>query len=163
MYATDEVEIRGLIGLLYYRAMFSQNLESIVHLFDEDNESGHPVFGATMSRSRFAFLLGRLSFDDKTTRAERWQHDRFAAMRSIFEKFNLNCSKHMNPPEYLAIDETLYPSRGKIAFKQYNPMKPAKYGLLIQSLNAVKFPYTFSMIVSAGKPANKTGPYYVNK
>ena len=25
----DEVEFRGLIGILYYRAMFNQNLESI--------------------------------------------------------------------------------------------------------------------------------------
>ena len=26
----------------------------------------------------------------------------------------------------MAIDKTLYPMRTKIAFKQYNPMKPAK-------------------------------------
>ena len=75
----------------------------IEHLFDEDGETGHPCYVATMSRNRFRFLLGRLSFDDKRTRPDRWQEDRFAAMRDVFEKFNLNCSKHMNPPEYLAI------------------------------------------------------------
>ena len=33
---TDETEVRGLIGLLYYRAMFHQNLEAVHHLFDDD-------------------------------------------------------------------------------------------------------------------------------
>ena len=28
-------------------------------------------------------------------------------------------------------------------FKQFNPNKPAKYGLLFKSINAAKYPYTF--------------------
>ena len=39
------------------------------HLFDEHGETGHPVFGASMSRSRFRFLVGCLSLDNKATRA----------------------------------------------------------------------------------------------
>lgn len=83
-------------------------------------------------------------------------------MRDFFEIFNENCSKMMNPPEYLSIDETLYPSRGRISFKNYNPSKPARYGLLFQSLNSVEWAYTHSIIVSAGKPQNGTGEYYIN-
>ena len=140
--------------------MLNQNVSSTQYLFDDD--IGHHVFGACMSRKRFSYLLARLSFDDKTTRPERFRADRFAAVRQVFEIFNLNCSKHLGPPELLAIDETLYPCRTKIGIKQYNPSKPARYGLLFQSLNAVKWPFTHSIIVAAGKPPDGTGPFYVN-
>ena len=59
----------------------------------------------------------------------------------------------MAPEPYLAIDETLYPLRGRFAFKQYNKSKPAKYGILFRSMNAVIYPYTYCSIPYAGKPA----------
>ena len=46
---------------------------------------GHPVFSSTMSRLRFQFLLTHLTFDNLPTREERWKHDRFGALREIFE------------------------------------------------------------------------------
>ena len=48
-----------------------------------------------------------------------------------------------NPSELLATDETLYPYRGSIEFKQYNPSKPGKYGLLYRSLcnSVTTYPY----------------------
>ena len=46
------------------------------------------MFNAVMSRNRFAFVRAHLSFDEEATRENRWQHDRFAAMREFFEVFN---------------------------------------------------------------------------
>ena len=71
---TTEIEIRGLIGMMYYRAMMNQSLESVDHLFNED--VGLPALGAAMRLCRFRFLLSHLSLDDKPTRAERWKSDR---------------------------------------------------------------------------------------
>ena len=56
------------------------------------------------------------------------------------------------PDDFIAIDETLYPVRTRVSFKQYNPSKPAQYGLLFKSVNAVRYPYTFVTTVYAGKP-----------
>ena len=67
----------------------------------------------------------------------------------------------MGPGDYLTIDETLYPTRGAFAFRQYNPNKPAKYGVLFRSLNAVRFPYTYMSIPYAGKPVETPNEYYV--
>ena len=74
-----------------------------------------------MSKSRFKSLFSKISFDDFETRTERWKKDRFAAIRNIFEKFNNNCGKSIIPDDLLSIDETLYPMRNKVAFKQSNP------------------------------------------
>ena len=83
-----------------------------------------------MSRNRFKFLIAHILFGDHTTRPAPWQHDRFAAFGEIFEEFNENCGKFLVPDDYLSLDETLYPTRTQISFKQFNPSKPAKYGML---------------------------------
>ena len=110
----------------------------------------------------FKFLLSHIAFDGPNTRHERWTSDRFAARRELFEMFQRNLSKFFTPSEYLSIDETLYPMRHQIAFRQYNPNKPAKYGLLHKSLNGARFPYTYKAVPYAGKPSDGTGPYNID-
>ena len=65
---------------------------------------------------------------------------------------NIRNAKMRYPSALLAIDETLYPYRGYIGFKQYNPNKPAKYGLLYRSLCDATIPYTYFSLSYAGKP-----------
>ena len=55
-------------------------------------------------------------------------------------------------PEYLSIDETLYPMRQQTAFRQYNPKKPHRYGRLWKSLNDARLPYTYKSVPYAQKP-----------
>ena len=51
--------------------------------------------------------------------------------------------------------------RNQVAFKQYNPDKPAKYGMLFKSLNDARLNYTYRTLVYAGKPQQLPSPYYV--
>ena len=157
---TDAEEIYALFGLFYFRGLLGVNLKAVHRLFSD--RYGHPVFGGTISRNRFSFLSGHLCFDDPSNRWERWVTDRFAAFRNIFEEFNDNCSKHLIPSEYLSMDETLYPMRTRIAFRQYNPSKPAKYGLLFKSLNDARVSYTYRSFVYAGKPQQLPAQHYVS-
>jgi len=60
--------------------------------------------------------------------------------------FNERMKSVLVPSEFLSIDETLYAMRNQIAFRQYNPNKPAKYGLLYKSLNDARFPFTYQII-----------------
>ena len=62
------------------------------------------------------------------------------------------------PGDVLSLDETLYPFRGRIGIKQYNPNKPAKYGLLYRSISDAERPYTYNTLPYAGKP-NTITPY----
>ena len=81
---------------------------------------GSPMFSAVMSRNCFAFILQNLYFDDEITRAERWKKDRFTAIREFFEKFSNQCMLVLAPGDYLSLDQTLYPTRRQISFKQFN-------------------------------------------
>jgi hypothetical protein len=158
-YITDDVEIRAFLGLMYMRGLLSWNHQERSSLFKTD--LAPPVFGATMSSKRFSFLCSSVSFDDVETRPQRWQQDRFTAIRELFELFNDRCAMVINPQDYLALDETLYSCRTMVSFKQYNCSKPAKYGLLFKSINSTRTPYIFRAVVYAGKPQGDPGPYYV--
>ena len=155
---TDSVEMKAYIGLCYLRGLFQQNNWDYKRIFA--NMIGHPVFSATMSANRFCFLNRHFSMDDAETREERWQTDRLAACRDIHEEWNDNCSAALQADDFMAIDECLYACRNQISIKQYNPNKPAKYGLLIKELNSVRVPYTHRSEVYAGKPVSE-GPYYL--
>jgi len=157
---TDEIELESFFGLLYMRGLLGQNNHSSSILFSA--VTGHPVFSATMSQKRFEFLHSCISFDDITTRQERWKNDRFTAFRHIFSVFCDNCSKHIVPDEWLSLDETLFPMRNKISFKQYNKSKPSKYGLLFKSINAVRYSYTFTSLPYCGKPIDESSPFYIS-
>ena len=105
-----------------------------------------------MLKNRFKFLFSNISFDDFETRTEHWKKDRLAATRNIFEQFNNNCRKSIILDDLLSTDKTSYPMRNKVAFKQFNPNKPAKYGLLFKTINASCYPYSFVSAPYCGKP-----------
>ena len=48
----------------------------------------------------------------------------------------------------------------QIAFRQYNPNKPKRYGLLLNSLDA-RFPYTYKALPYAAKPKAGDCPSYL--
>ena len=154
-----ERELKAFIGLVYFRGLYGMNHHNIELLFKSG--IGPDIFGATMSQRRMRFLLAHITFDDKSTRKDRWPSDRFAAGRDIYEMFNKNCSKYVTPSEYLAIDGILYPKRHQIAFRQYNPKKPHKYWLLLKSINDSRFPFTYKAAPYAGKLENGDGPRYI--
>lgn len=74
---TNETEILAFIGLLYYAGVMKMRGVTTKELFDKD--SGIPIFRATMSESRFRFLLNCIRFDNKETR-------NLAAFREVFER-----------------------------------------------------------------------------
>ena len=137
-------EVLALIGMIYMRGLLGQVHQSINAMFYDIFDN--PVFSATISRNRFEFLIAHISFDDHITRPTPWQHDRFAAFCKFLKNLT-KTGKFLVPDDYLSLDETLYPTRTQIIFKQFNPSKPAKYGMLYKSINAFRYPFTFSTAV----------------
>ena len=109
-----------------------------------------------MSFNRLVFIKAMISFDDANARQERWRTDRFAAFREIFKEFNKCCAKNISPDYYIAIDETLYPTRGAVSFKTYNKDKPAKYGLSFRSLSSSNRPYIYYTVPYTRNPVEVT-------
>ena len=83
-------------------------------------------------------------------------------MQPVWELFNSNLVKYAAPSEHLAIDETLYPMRHEIAFRQDNPNNPHKYGVLLNLFNNIRFPYTYKVLPYEVKPTAGDAPFYVS-
>lgn len=116
-----------------------------------------------MSKRRFQFLSSCLRFDDKSTRVERRQDDKFAPIRQIWEQFIGNCRKYYSPNEYLTIDEQLVDFRRRCPFRLYMPNKSAKYGMKIVMLNDSKTFYMLNAEPYVGvvkKQVNELVPEY---
>ena len=148
----------AFIGLMYLLGLPGMNTHRISKLYEP--VIGQAVFIATMIKNRFKLLNAALCLDDHITRPVRWKNDRFAAMREFFKLFNTNCCTHVIPGPCLALDETLYPMRKQIGVKHYNPSKPAKYGLLIKSINATVYRYTFTVTPYCFKPKEEPTEHY---
>ena len=73
---TNIEEIRALIGLILARGYLGQGMHKLESLFD--NFLGHFVYGATMSRNRFRFLLSCLYFVEERITKQTWSNDRAA-------------------------------------------------------------------------------------
>ena len=116
------------------------------------------VLMITMSLNRFNFICYLITFDDKETRNNRWKSDKFAYMKELFEDVNERNSRMSHLSPLLAIDETLYPYRGHIGFKQYNPNKPAKYSSLYRRFCDSSIPYTYYSLPYAGTPVKVESP-----
>ncbi|CAG5996995.1 unnamed protein product, partial [Menidia menidia] len=70
---------------------------------------GSPHIIETMSRGRFQNIMHHLRFDDRDTRSERVQTDRFAAISNIRGLFVTNCITSYIPGQHITIDEQLFP------------------------------------------------------
>ncbi|XP_045482176.1 piggyBac transposable element-derived protein 1-like [Harmonia axyridis] len=162
---TNETEILALIGLLYYAGVMKMKGVSTKELFDKD--SGIPIFRATMSESRFRFLLNCIRFDDKETRNERKKSDKLAAFREVFEGSFSKMNELYVPSEFTTIDEQLVGFRGRCPFKMYIPSKPDKYGIKILMCCDSKTFYALSAEIYTGRgstPENvPASQYYCEK
>ncbi|CAF4119320.1 unnamed protein product [Rotaria sp. Silwood2] len=132
------MELKASIGLLLLAGLLGRSKGNLRSLW-RSSPLESPIFKATISKNRFNRIISCLRFDDKRTREERKQADKFAAIREIWSDFQdklktcytpgLDLHKDRKFPFDLTIDEQLLGFRGKCPFRQFIPKKPDKYGL----------------------------------
>ena len=122
-------ELKALIDILMYAGATRDRLEPMKELWSQ--KTGRPLFAATMSFNRYKSLMRFLRFDNKRTRENRRATDKLAAFRDVWQMFIANLPKYYLPGVDITVDEQLVAFRGRCAFRQYMPSKPAKYGLKI--------------------------------
>ncbi|XP_072394910.1 uncharacterized protein [Diabrotica undecimpunctata] len=124
----DLIELKALFGLLYISGANKSNHQNADDLFRTDGRSME-IYLLKMSLKRFQFILRYIWFDDESTRIQRQEFDKLAAIREIVEAFNSNLPKYYNLSAYTTIDEKLKAFRGKCSFRIYIPNKPNHYGI----------------------------------
>ncbi|XP_036322196.1 piggyBac transposable element-derived protein 4-like [Rhagoletis pomonella] len=155
--STDEIEIKGFLGILLMAGALKVSRSSTSQIFDNEKHTGIDSIYLTMSEQRFKFLLRVIRFDDITERQDRASIDKLAPIREIFDLVLGNFQRYFTPSAEMTLDEQLLSFRGRCSFRQYIPSKPAKYGLKVFALVDVHYPYTYNLEIYAGQQPE--GPF----
>ncbi|XP_073421894.1 uncharacterized protein [Dendrobates tinctorius] len=125
-FTLSDEELDAFIAIFYARGISGTNRHLISSIWC--NDWGILFCKATMSRDRFVEIMRFLRFDEKSTRSERLQTDKFALFSTVWDRFIENCIACYKPGPYITVDEQLFPSKTRCPFTQYMPSKPDKYG-----------------------------------
>lgn len=145
---TDGTEIRSLLGLLYYSAVFKCNHTDAINLFATDG-TAYEIFRIVMPKIRFLTLLNCLRFDSGVDRQERLETDPLAAVSFIFETFFTNCQNNYTLGPNTCVDEMLISFRGKSFFTSIST-KQKKNGIKIMILSDGEKPYAYNAYIYCG-------------
>lgn len=89
-----------------------------------------PFFGETMSRDRYRGILSSLHFVSREPSPGTSANDRFGMkLGSFLDDLVKNFRNSFHAGEFLCLDESLMPFKGRLAFKQYCPKKRARFGI----------------------------------
>lgn len=147
----DLDELDCFLGVLVKGGALRCGREPTREMWTTDSSIRRSFFTAAMSRNRFEQLSVFLRFDDKTSRLQRQQQDKLAAISQIWDIFVQNCRRAFEPYESITIDEQLVCFRGKCPFRQFIKSKPARYGIKIWAAADVKTSYLCNLQVYTGK------------
>lgn len=141
--ATNDEEIEKLLGIVLWMGLCSY--PSITSYWQKKKIYTNHISNL-MPRNRFQLLLKCLHFGNN----EEVTDDRLHKLTPLLEKLRESFQQPIIPSEYLCIDETLVPFRGRLRFRQYISNKRHKFGIKLFKL-CLKDGYTYNFQVYCGK------------
>lgn len=101
-----------------------------------------------MARDRYKVILRCLHFADEK---KRKKDDRLGKIRVVLDELKNANSTNFEPFEHLSIDESLVGFKGRFVYKQYVPLKRARFGIKIFLICHCKTGYVLDCIPYVGK------------
>lgn len=93
------------------------------------------IFNNVMPRNSFQSILQFVHFADNTNYdANDRNHDKLYKVRPVVEYLVSKFKSVYIPEEHISIDEELLLWKGKLSFRQYIPLKRARFGIKMFSL-----------------------------
>lgn len=126
---TDKNEMEKFIGILMWMGLFTlPNLQA----YWSNNFLYSNNLNKVLSRNRFQVLLKTWHFADNEVLHDI--NDRMYKITPLLNKLRTSFQSHIVPGEFICIDETLVPFKGKLKFKQYINNKRHKFGIKLFKL-----------------------------
>lgn len=112
-------------------------------------------FQHVMSRDRFMDILHHLHVADNDD--ENATQDKLAKFRPFLDLVNSSSKRSWAVTQIVSIDEGVAPFNGRLAFKQYMPDKPEKWGIKLWKLcDSHGFMYNFDVYTGAADHEDET-------
>ena len=131
---TNPREMRQFIGLVLLMGIDKR--PRIDLYWSKDPLYFTPIYGQTMKRIRFRLLLRFLHFNDNRQQPDPRDpdRDRLFKLRPLIDHLFEHFQIAYTPTRNVAVDESLVLWKGRLLFRQYIPMKRARFGIKIYCL-----------------------------
>ncbi|GFO14486.1 PiggyBac transposase uribo1 [Plakobranchus ocellatus] len=143
---TNTEEMKKFIGLILLQGLVKKPHWRMYWSKDP------PTFAAILDRNRYELLMKFFHFSDNSAEPPRnsFQRDRLYKIRPLVDHFSRTFSGAFTPFQNICIDESLLLFKGRIIFRQYIPLKRARFGIKLFCLTD-KNGYLHSFRVYSGK------------
>ena len=126
---TDIAEMKRFLALVFLMGIVK--LPSVVHYWSTKVFYRHPIFGSIMTRNRFQLILRFLHFNDNSMMPRQGEpnYDRLFKVRPVVDHLHEKFQEVYTPRQNICVDESLLLWKGRLVFRQYLPLKRARYGI----------------------------------
>ena len=147
---TNVEEMKIFCGLLFLMAI--NRKPEIAMYWTQDSLFSTPVFPAVMTRDRFQVLLRCWHFVNNECAPARNSdnYDRLFKIQPLIKSLSATFESVYTPDTNLSLDEELVLWKGRLVFRQYIPMKRARFGMKLFCL-CENTGYTYRFRVYTGK------------
>ncbi|XP_067128135.1 piggyBac transposable element-derived protein 4-like [Centruroides vittatus] len=147
---TNTGEMKKFLGLLLWMGLV--RYPKLTDYWSKKRIYKNDIAPQTMSRNRFELLLSMWHFSNN----EESDGDRLHKINPLKDILEELYQYYNIPGEYLCVDETMVPFRGRLRFRQYMPGKRHKYGVKLYKI-ADATGYTYGIQIYKGKSEKPQG------
>ncbi|XP_023241131.1 piggyBac transposable element-derived protein 4-like [Centruroides sculpturatus] len=152
---TSTGEIKKFLGLLLWMGLVKY--PKLADYWSTKKIYKNYVASPTTSRNRFESLLSMWHFSNN----EESNGDRIYKINPLKDLLEALYKYYNIPGEYLCIDETIVPFRGRLCFRQYAPGKRHKYGVKLYKI-ADNTGYNYGIQIYKGKSQRPQGNIFLS-
>lgn len=145
----SENDLLAFLGLCIIRGVLQGKNQPLSSFWNQ--EYGINIFQQTMGRNRFKDIKRYIRFDDKSSRTERRQTNKFAPIQELWDSVIKRCGDAFFPGENTTVDEQLFPCKCRCPFLQYIASKPDKFGIKFWIICDLVTKYILKVIPYIGK------------
>ncbi|KAK7095548.1 hypothetical protein V1264_006938 [Littorina saxatilis] len=127
-----------------------------------------PVFSSVMTRNRFQIILQFLHFHDNTKMPlpNDPEYDRLYKIRPVLDHLHERFQEVYEPRQAVCVDESLLLWKGRLIFRQYIPLKRARFGIKVylccesdgMARGSGGYCYRFKVYAGKEDPVNEVQP-----
>ncbi|RDD38522.1 PiggyBac transposable element-derived protein 4 [Trichoplax sp. H2] len=154
---TNAREIKKLLGIIFLMGLI--HMPNIGHYWSTDYLFRMEIFRSIMPRGRYILLqkFFHLNNNDKMPDVKGPNRDALYKLRPLIDYLMCRFQQVYTVEQNVAVDESLLLWKGKLHFRQFIPLKRARFGIKMFCLCESKTGYTFRFRVYTGQDDPTTG------
>ena len=132
---------------------------SLEQYWSRDSILNTPFLGHYMSRNHFQNILWNLHISDPDeTNPPKGEadHDPLFLVRPMVDMMQRNFRTKYRPGKELSLDESMFPFKGRVHFKCYNPKKPNRFHIKLFMVSELSTGYICGFEVYTGEASGQS-------